>query len=74
MKEKSYRWNQQLSLNKRHRAIELPKLHHGDHVWVSDQDRQGLILGKTEQPRSYLVGTNKGTLRRSRSALVATTK
>ena len=74
MKESSYRLNQQLSFNKRHRAVELPKLHPGDHVWVRDQDRHGLILGKTEQPRSYFVDTNKGTLRRNRSALVVTTK
>ena len=74
MKERSYRLNQQLSFNKRHRAVKLPALHPGDHVWVRDQDRHGLILGKTEQPRSYLVDTNKGTLRRNRSALVVTTK
>ena len=74
MKERSYRLNQQLSFNKRHRAVELPVLHPGDHVWVRDQDRHGLILGKTEQPRSYFVDTNKGTLQRNRSALVVTTK
>ena len=74
MKEISYRLNQQLSFNKSHHAVELPKLHPGDHVWVRDQDRHGLILGKTEQPRSYFVDTNKETLRRNRSALVVTTK
>ena len=74
MKERSYRSNQQLNFNKRHRARELPTLHPGDHVWARDQDRHGFILGKTEQPRSYLVSTNKGTLRRNRSALVNTTK
>lgn len=73
-KEKSYRSNQQLSFNKRHRAVALPTLHPGDHVWVRDQDRHGLILGNTEQPRSYLVDTNKGTLRRNRAALVITAK
>ena len=73
-KERSYRLNQQLSFNKHHRVVELPTLHPGDHVWVRDQDRHGLILGKTEQPHSYLVDTNKGTLRRNRSALVVTTK
>ena len=73
-KERCYRLNQQLSFNKRHRAVELPTLHPGDHVWVRDQDRHGLILGKTKQPCSYLLDTNKGTLRRNRSALVVTTK
>lgn len=46
-KQKSYRMNQQLSFNNRHRAVELPTLHPGDHVWVRDQDRHGLILGTT---------------------------
>ena len=36
MKERSYRSNQQLNFNKRHRARELPTLHPGDHVWVRD--------------------------------------
>ena len=61
MKARSYRLNQQLTFDKRHHAVELPKLHPGDHVWVRDQDRQGLILGKTDQHPFYLVGTNKGT-------------
>ena len=74
MKERSYRLNQQLSFNKRHHAVELPTLYRDDHVWVRDQDQHGLILGKTEQPRSYLMDTNKGTLRQNRSALVVTTK
>ena len=43
-KERSYRLNQQLSFNKRHRANELPTLHPGDHVGVRVQDRHGLIL------------------------------
>ena len=65
-----WRLNQQLSFNKWHRAVELPD----DHVLVRDQDQHGLILGKTEQSRSYFVDTNKGTLRRNCSALVVTTK
>ncbi|KAK2552660.1 hypothetical protein P5673_026036 [Acropora cervicornis] len=31
-KQRSYRMNQQLSFNNRHRAVELPTLHPGDHV------------------------------------------
>ena len=74
IRERSYRSNQQLNFNKRHRARELLTLHPSDHVWVRGQDRHGFIPGKTEQPRSYLVSTDKGTLRRNRSALVITTK
>lgn len=62
MKERSYILDQQLNFDKRHGAVELPMLHPGDHVWVRDQDRHGLTLGKTIQPPPYLEGTNKGTL------------
>ena len=71
-KEALYRLNQQHNFDKRHRVQELPTLQPGDQVWIRDQDRHGQILGKTEQPRSYLVSTEKGTLRRNRSALVVT--
>ena len=42
----------------------------GDDVWVRDQDRYGTIVERAPQPRSYLVSTPKGTVRRNRSALV----
>ena len=69
-KESLYRLNQQCNFNRRHRAKELPTLELGGRVWIRDQDRYGLVTGKTEKPRSYLVTTERGTLRRNRSALV----
>ena len=74
IRKRSYGLNQQLNFDKRHRPRDLPALHPGDHVWVRDHDRHGLILRKTEQPHFYLVITNKETLQRNRSALVDTTK
>ena len=50
----------------------MPTLEPGDQVWIRDQDRYGLLAEKTEKPRSYFVVTEKGTLRRNRSTLVAT--
>ena len=57
-----------------HRARELPIFEPGDEVWVKDQSKQGEILSHTQQPRSYLVKTDKGILRRNRTALVSITK
>ena len=62
--------SQQRHFNRRHRAKELPVLQPGDDVWVRDQDRYGTIVERAPQPRSYLVSTPKGTVRRNRSALV----
>ena len=42
----------------------------GDSVWIRDQDRLGKIQGRTQHPRSFIIETEKGTLRRNRSALV----
>ena len=69
-KEEIYRSNQRQSFNQRHRAKELPDLTNGDCVWIRDQDRLGKIQGRTQHPRSFIIGTDKVTLRRNRSALV----
>ena len=43
----------------------------GDSLWIRDQDRLGKIQGRTQHPRSFIIETEKGTLRRrNRSALV----
>ncbi|XP_068717000.1 uncharacterized protein [Montipora capricornis] len=73
-KESLYRLNKQRNFNRRHRAKELPTLELGGRLWIRDQDRYGLMTGKTEKPRSYLVTTERGTLRRNRSALVTAAK
>ena len=73
-KESSYRLNQQHNFDKRHRAKELPTHASGDRVRIRDEDRYGLVAEKTEKPCSYLVITDKSTLRRNRSVLVATAK
>ena len=70
VKEEKYRDQQEKTFNRRHRAINLPLLKEGDCVWVKDQHRSGTIIEKTQNPRSYIVGTEKGEIRRNRSALV----
>ena len=69
-KEEIYRSNQRQSFNQRHRAKELPDLTNSDCVWTRDQDRPGKIQGRTQHPRSFIIGTDKGTQRSNRSALV----
>jgi transposase InsO family protein len=69
-KEDTYRQNQECNFNKRHRAKDLPILNPGDQVWIRDQKRDGQIVDQTAEPRSYLVKTAQGTVRRNRSALV----
>ncbi|XP_033643379.1 uncharacterized protein LOC117303321 [Asterias rubens] len=71
-KEEAYRTKQQHNFNLRHRAKTLTTLHPGDSVWIRDQNRQETILAKSSQPRSYIVETNLGAVRRNRSALVTT--
>ena len=72
LKEDEYRSNQQKSHDKRHRAKELPPLAVGDRVWVRDQNREGQIINVAEQPRSYVVQTDKSAVRRNQSALITT--
>jgi transposase InsO family protein len=71
-KEGTSRDNQKLSFDKRHRATGLPDLHTGNPVWIRDQGREGTVVQKCKQPRSYLVQTPQGVIKRNRSALVAT--
>ena len=73
-KEILWRLNQQRNFDRRHRAKELPTLEPGGRVWIRGKDRYSPVTGKTEKPRSSLVTTERGTLRRNRSALEAAAK
>jgi len=42
----------------------------GDSVFIRDQNLLGEIQGRNQHPRSFLIETEKGTIRRNRSALV----
>ena len=70
-REDAHRKSQQRQFNNRHRARDLPLLLPGNKVWVRDQDRYGTVVQRSPQPRSYLVKTPKGTIRRNRTALVS---
>ena len=62
--------NQKRNFHRRRQVQELPDLTTGESVWIGDQDRPGKVQGRTQHPRSYLIETEKGTMRRNGSALV----
>lgn len=61
-------WN----FNKRHRAQHLTRLTPGDHVWVKDTKEKGTVIRQVEAPRSYVMDTPRGNLRRNQNHLVST--
>ncbi|XP_061132648.1 uncharacterized protein K02A2.6-like [Syngnathus typhle] len=71
-KEQSYRQKQKLNFDKRHRAHTLPALQPGDHVWVKDMQQRGTVVSAANTPRSYIVETSGGNLRRNRYHLSRT--
>ena len=66
------RSDQQQNFNLRHKTRDLPKLQPGDPVWIRDQNRQGQVVSRTPEPRSYLVRTDLERVRRNRRTLVPT--
>ncbi|KAL8608117.1 hypothetical protein ACOMHN_016572 [Nucella lapillus] len=71
-KETRYKEQQQANFNQRHAARDLPSLQQGDRVWLRDLQRPGQVVGQHNSPRSYIIETPKGTVRRNRAAIVAT--
>lgn len=61
---------QKTNFDNRHKAHELSTLHPGQPVWITDKREYGTVAGKSAEPRSYIVDTTKGTLRRNRFHLV----
>jgi len=57
LREDKYRSKLRICHDKQHQARALPTLTTGEQVWVHDQNREGLIIGATKLPRSYLVKT-----------------
>ena len=59
----------------RHRVKALPELDHGTEVWITNSSKgaKGNITTKTNTPRSYIINTPGGTVRR-RQHLIAVPK
>ena len=58
--------------NKRHRAQQLTTLTPGDHVWIKDTKEKGTVISQANAPRSYVIDSPRGILRRNRNHLVTT--
>ena len=67
-KEQLYRSKQQRHFNKRHRARQLNPLQTGDQVWIPELQQQATVVREVA-PRSYLVQTPRGRMRRNRQQL-----
>eukprot|EP00731_Ephydatia_muelleri_P023963 Em0016g234a len=58
---------------RRHRTRLVPPLEEGSQVWITsgDQHTKGTIASETNTPRSYIVNTPSGQLRRNRRHLTS---
>ncbi|GBM05605.1 hypothetical protein AVEN_202240-1 [Araneus ventricosus] len=65
-KELKYGVNQKKYYDKHHRVKDLQELEPGQVVWITDQRSYGRIKAKHAAPRSYLVETPRGIIRRNR--------
>lgn len=72
-KEENYREKYSRNFNNHHRIQKLPVLQTGDKVYVRDQERYGEVTERLNQPRSYKVLTDTGSvIRRNRRSLIHT--
>ncbi|UYV62041.1 K02A2.6-like, partial [Cordylochernes scorpioides] len=65
MREKDQRHKKKTHFDIHHRARELPHLDKGTRVWVKDLRVPGVVLEDAGSPRSYIVNSPKGILRRN---------
>lgn len=74
LKEEEQRMRQRsrVNFNKRHRAQQLSTLTPGKHVWIKDTKEKGTVISQADTPRSYVIDSPRGTLRRNRHHLVST--
>jgi hypothetical protein len=63
---------QQQNFNRRHAAKEQAPFNCGDPVFIRDLQRSGTVINKHHNPRSYIVETDKGQIRRNGKHLIPT--
>ncbi|KAL5503306.1 hypothetical protein EMCRGX_G010234 [Ephydatia muelleri] len=66
--EQKDKQKQKTDFDRRHASRSLQQLMPGDQVWIDDQNLRGSVV-KEYSPRSYLVDTERGILRRNRRQL-----
>lgn len=60
---------QKRNYDRHHGTRELRELVTGESVWIVDKRTTGTVVGKDSNPRSYIIETSKGRLRRNRFQL-----
>ena len=65
-KEKEYRAKMKLNYDHRHRVVEGDELSPGDRVWIPDLKVKGTVVRQHEAPRSVVIQTPNGQVRRNR--------
>ena len=69
-REKNIKKRQKNNYDVRRGVKTLQHLEHGDKVWIPDRKESGTIEKKLNMPRSYIVETPTGTVRRNRRHLI----
>ncbi|XP_015768943.1 PREDICTED: ankyrin-1-like [Acropora digitifera] len=73
--EEKIKSKQVVQYNQRHAAKELSNLLPGDRVYVPDRRENAVVVGKTPEPRSYLIETDSNAaIRRNRRQLTPNSK
>lgn len=67
--EKRAKENKKRNYNLRHRARPLLPLQSGQNVWLPREEKQGTVIQQATTPRSYVVRTDEGQVRRNRAHL-----
>ncbi|XP_061906727.1 uncharacterized protein K02A2.6-like isoform X2 [Entelurus aequoreus] len=65
--ERRAKEKQQRRYNQRHRVRVLPQLQSGQEVWLPKENKHGTVVQKASTPRSYIINTEEGSLRRNRT-------
>jgi len=74
-KEDTRRKNQKRNVDRRHGVTQKEQdLKEGEVVWVKDQRTWGTVAAKATAPRSFIVKTPRGEIRRNRFSLTRTHK
>ena len=65
-KEREYRTKIKFDYDHRHRVVEGKELSPGDRVWIPDLKVDGTVIKQHESPRSVVIQTPNGPVRRNR--------
>ena len=71
-RESTQKEAQRQYFNQHNRAKTMPILHPGTPVYIKDLSRHGVVTAQHHNPRSYIIQTDQGQLRRNRSHLIET--